>query len=381
MRPRGRSEGIARSRRRRGVGESEHDPPRPGFAFRVDNIKSAPIRRFSRRSRGWGTHRLVAGDGGLELLGGLEHLNHLERGVWVCGGGWVCDARRCVRRPRDASRARSPSRRRDSRSTLSVRFLRLGESTNRQRTPPRSRRDDPRGKPSDSRAPDSARARLLRAPLHHVLNDVSVRAARDGHGHQGDGGGEDPRPPPRGGVLQRHHGQERAVRREGPRGGGQAREAARVLQPGQVRATRARAPSPRSARARDHPRTNPRARGKPRAPSARRRCSPPCLDAIVPDRGDTPPRFLPTAFRLPAMVEGAQGEIKVVQQKWANRMELPMTEVRLIPPPPLPARDRAQTRRAFFPRAGPRPVRETHQHPTRRPFSARDRPALGVLSN
>ena len=155
MRPRGRSEGIARSRRRRGVGESEHDPPRPGFAFRVDNIKSAPIRRFSRRSRGWGTHRLVAGDGGLELLGGLEHLNHLERGVWVCGGGWVCDARRCVRRPRDASRARSPSRRRDSRSTLSVRFLSLGESTNRQPDPPSIA----------SRRPSGETLRLARARL------------------------------------------------------------------------------------------------------------------------------------------------------------------------------------------------------------------------
>ena len=32
--------------------------------------------------------------------------------------------------------------------------------------------------------------------------------------------------------------------------------------------------------------------------------------------------------KLPAAVEAAQGEIKVVQQKWANRMELPMTEVR-----------------------------------------------------
>jgi len=27
-------------------------------------------------------------------------------------------------------------------------------------------------------------------------------------------------------------------------------------------------------------------------------------------------------------VEAAQGEIKVVQQKWTNRMDLPMTEVR-----------------------------------------------------
>jgi len=158
VRPRGRSEGIARSRRRRGVGESEHDPPRPGFAFRVDNIKSAPIRRFSRRSRGWGTHRLVAGDGGLELLGGLEHLDHLERGVWVCGGGWVCDARRCVRRPRDASRARSPSRRRDSRSTLSVRFLRLLESTNRQP-------GDPDAPSIASRRPSGETLRLARARL------------------------------------------------------------------------------------------------------------------------------------------------------------------------------------------------------------------------
>ena len=30
--------------------------------------------------------------------------------------------------------------------------------------------------------------------------------------------------------------------------------------------------------------------------------------------------------KLPAAVEAAQGEIKVVQQKWANRMDLPMTE-------------------------------------------------------
>merc|ERR1712216_1019914 len=29
----------------------------------------------------------------------------------------------------------------------------------------------------------------------------------------------------------------------------------------------------------------------------------------------------------PAAVEAAQGEIKVMQQKWANRMDLPMTEV------------------------------------------------------
>ena len=31
--------------------------------------------------------------------------------------------------------------------------------------------------------------------------------------------------------------------------------------------------------------------------------------------------------KLPAAVEAAQGEIKVMQQKWANRMDLPMTEV------------------------------------------------------
>ena len=42
------------------------------------------------------------------------------------------------------------------------------------------------------------------------------------------------------------------------------------------------------------------------------------------------------------MVEAAQGEMKVVQQKWANRMELPMTEVRppAAPRPPTPARNR-----------------------------------------
>lgn len=76
-----------------------------------------------------------------------------------------------------------------------------------------------------------------------------------------------------------------------------------------------------------------------------------CLTAATP-----PPRFLPTAFRLPAMVEGAQGEIKVVQQKWANRMELPMTEVRLMPPPPLSPRAIARRRDAhFFPARGPAP--------------------------
>ena len=32
--------------------------------------------------------------------------------------------------------------------------------------------------------------------------------------------------------------------------------------------------------------------------------------------------------KLPAAVEAAQGEIKGVQQKWTNRMDLPMTEVR-----------------------------------------------------
>jgi len=32
--------------------------------------------------------------------------------------------------------------------------------------------------------------------------------------------------------------------------------------------------------------------------------------------------------KLPTAVEAAQGEIKVVQQKWANRMDLPMSEVR-----------------------------------------------------
>ena len=51
------------------------------------------------------------------------------------------------------------------------------------------------------------------------------------------------------------------------------------------------------------------------------------------------------------MVEGAQGEIKVVQQKWANRMELPMTEVRLMPPSP---RAIARRRDAHFsPRGAP----------------------------
>lgn len=53
----------------------------------------------------------------------------------------------------------------------------------------------------------------------------------------------------------------------------------------------------------------------------------------------------PTIDRLPGMVEAAQGEMKVVQQKWANRMELPMTEVR--PPPrrdPRPPREIAPTR-------------------------------------
>lgn len=78
------------------------------------------------------------------------------------------------------------------------------------------------------------------------------------------------------------------------------------------------------------------------------------------------------------MVEGAQGEIKVVQQKWANRMELPMTEVRLMPPSP-----RAIARRRdahFFPARGPAPFARPI-NTRRRPFSARDRPALGVLSN
>lgn len=143
----------------------------------------------------------------------------------------------------------------------------------------------------------------------------------------------------------------------------------------------ARAPSPHDPRARAITLGRTPARAGNREPRARGDdarhpvWTRSCLTAATP-----PPRFLPTAFRLPAMVEGAQGEIKVVQQKWANRMELPMTEVRLMPPPPLPARDRADETRIFSPRDGPAPFARPI-NTRRRPFSARDRPALGVLSN
>ena len=63
------------------------------------------------------------------------------------------------------------------------------------------------------------------------------------------------------------------------------------------------------------------------------------------------------------MVEAAQGEMKVVQQKWANRMELPMTEVRApsrrdprTPRGIAPTRSRRRTVlcRAPFPEPEPR---------------------------
>ena len=74
------------------------------------------------------------------------------------------------------------------------------------------------------------------------------------------------------------------------------------------------------------------------------RAPPPRVRAAAP-AGPNPPPFCqpgptspftrgshphpsPPVDRLPGMVEAAQGEMKVVQQKWANRMELPMTEVR-----------------------------------------------------
>ena len=47
------------------------------------------------------------------------------------------------------------------------------------------------------------------------------------------------------------------------------------------------------------------------------------------------PLFVP-ARRLPAAVEAAQAEMKVVESKWHNRMELPMKEVRRTPPFTLP---------------------------------------------
>ena len=35
--------------------------------------------------------------------------------------------------------------------------------------------------------------------------------------------------------------------------------------------------------------------------------------------------------KLPGMVEGARAEVNIVKQKWAGRMDLPMTEVRTDP--------------------------------------------------
>ena len=101
-----------------------------------------------------------------------------------------------------------------------------------------------------------------------ILDDVAVRAARDGARFQGDGGGQDPGPPPRGGVLQRHHGQERGIRGERSRRGGQAGASAGVLQPRQVRAPAIRARYATLRRDR-HPGGDARAtpRGSRRAPA------------------------------------------------------------------------------------------------------------------
>ena len=77
--------------------------------------------------------------------------------------------------------------------------------------------------------------------------------------------------------------------------------------------------------------------------------SPPSFATLDPPLAKSRMAHTPTPHltidRLPTMVEAAQGEMKVVQQKWANRMELPMTEVR--PPPrrdPRPPREIAPTR-------------------------------------
>ena len=176
-----------------------------------------------------------------------------------------------------------------------------------------------------------------------ILDDVAVRAARDGARLQGDGGGQDPGPPPRGGVLQRHHGQERGIRGERSRRGGQAGASAGVLQPRQVRAPAIRARDATLRRDRP-PRGDARAtpRGSRRAPAGP---NPPPFCHPGPtsqSRTAHTPTPHPTIDRLPGMVEAAQGEMKVVQQKWANRMELPMTEVRppAAPRPPTPARNR-----------------------------------------
>ena len=63
---------------------------------------------------------------------------------------------------------------------------------------------------------------------------VAVRSKSDGGGQAGGGGVLQAGRSPRRGVLQRHHGEERSVRGEGSRRGGQAGQAARVLQPRQA---------------------------------------------------------------------------------------------------------------------------------------------------
>merc|ERR1712216_457562 len=92
---------------------------------------------------------------------------------------------------------------------------------------------------------------------------VAVRSKSDGGGQAGGGGVLQAGRSPRRGVLQRHHGEERSVRGEGSRRGGQAGQAARVLQPRQA----------------------------------------------------------------PGHGRGRAGGDNIVKQKWAGRMDLPMTEV------------------------------------------------------
>ena len=204
------------------------NPRARGKKTRARPFRSADIGVLETRGRSRQcTHRLVAHLQGLELLGGLDHLDHLEReSVGVCvarGVGMEAGARETL----FFSTQRVTF---DSDGSGSGVFGESRLGRNRPNLPaPLVAPTCCSSKPSAADHSERARSR----PGTRV-RDVAVRRAGDRHGHEGAGRGEDPGSAPGGGVVQRHDGEERAVRGERSRGCGQVREAAHLLEHGQA---------------------------------------------------------------------------------------------------------------------------------------------------
>lgn len=206
------------------------NPRARGKKTRARPFRSADIGVLETRGRSRQcTHRLVAHLQGLELLGGLDHLDHLEReSVGVCvarGVGMEAGARETL-----FLFPRSEVSTFDSDGSGSGVFGESRLGRNRPNLPaPLVAPTCCWSKPSAADHSERARSR----PGTRV-RDVAVRRAGDRHGHEGAGRGEDPGSAPGGGVVQRHDGEERAVRGERSRGCGQVREAAHLLEHGQA---------------------------------------------------------------------------------------------------------------------------------------------------